>query len=531
MDSDEKNGKNPKQIRYYLGRVQRSAQCESANRIRSSVPRRMKILFLIALNFIVYYRTFRFGLIVDDVRHKSHIEAKDSIFDSGLIKSIPHRLYGVGTLARKVSMNCGKDKRFQVNARDEHILSTAIHSLICVLIYLSLGKLPIIGAQEIAFCAAILYSVNPANNQTSIWLNGRRYAVNIILVLLMILAGPVGILLYPLTALFQVSAIFSPILFGWIGLAVLPIFWLISSKDIKERVSRRLKAIKNDDQRTFTPKKLIPITKTYGSYWLKMLLPGRTMMVYPNLFYWGMTKEGNKDAYSLNGSFWFGVACVVLSLGGVLVLKGQMFFMFLFMCLSVAQWCGFISVTQMFTDRYISLPNVFMMFFVSYFAHQTLGFYAPAAIALLAGYYFANLQVTMQMYKDMESFWDYQLYYDPAGVKIREFKASHHMKDGDPVAAWEVIRKGLEYNPTDFKLNLLAANCLKALGDPQAVIAHIKVAKDNCYINQEFILEEFNKRIFGVDIKAENEKIKNKTSKFDRKERESIQKLQELIGV
>jgi len=478
----------------------------------------MEILIIIALIFLVYAKTINFQLVVDDIRRSK--EVIEGILDDKTIswpEIIRRRLYGIGTLARK-----GK-----INLKHEHFLTVCIHSLICVLIYKAFGS------NEISLWASILYALNPANNQTSIWLNGRRYAINCTLVLGILTIGPIGLILYPLACLLQVNAIFAPILFGWWGVLAFPIFYLVAGPQTIERVKERFSSgrIDSPDLTTITLKKLIPAIKTYGLYCLKMILPERTMMCYSHLFYWGMTAEGNKDAYAIDKKFLGGVIAIALTIASGVYFWGKpQFFMLLFMFASIFQWCGLISVTQMFTDRYISLANTFMMYFVAYFAYQFLGANAISVLTALCAYYYANLQVTMTMYKNLESFWNYHLYFNPSDPKCPEFKASTLLKQGDPIGAWGVVKEALRHNPNDYKLNLLAANCMECFQDHKSVLLYMNIAKKNCYFGKEFLLKDLQRKIFKFDLDEELRKIEEKTSRFTTKERENIKAIGALVN-
>ena len=465
------------------------------------------VLLIFLITGLVYWPTLKFGHIIDDLAWAEAI-GKGQFKYGNWRNKISNRLYGCGT--------------FTLNTWWDHAFQVFLHATASSLIYLGFGSSPV------SLCAGLLYAVNPANNQTAIWLNGRRYLVNVIIVLLMLCLGPWGMILYPLTAFYQVNAIFAPVMYGldvWWVLLGLPVFWLIAGKSIRAKVASRLKIIHNDDQTKFRPRKLIPIVKVYGAYCLKMISPGRSMMIYPFLHYWGMTKDGNDDAYRLNWTFWGGVFALCVSIAGLVHYwpQGQLFWTFLFMMLSILQWCGFISVTQIFTDRYVSLSNAFMMFFVCDVLFEFLGALALVPIGMLAGNYFANLQTVFGMYPNVWAFYDYHIYHHPEGPKCREFKASRLIKVcNDPMGAWEVTKRGLELNPLDMKLNMCAAWCMDILGDKAAVIQYVKVARDNAYIGQGFIVDKFQKDLFGIDIKEEVEKINNKQSAFDRKQRDNI---------
>lgn len=473
----------------------------------------LNLSLIVLFNLALYWQTLKFGLIVDDLRHSDMIR-KWGFKDRSIWSALKLRAYGVGTLATQEG---------KIDPIHEHALTIGINVLIAVLIYC------VFGHNNVSFWAAILYSCNPSNNQTSIWLNGRRYALNIVIVLTMMLIGPAGLVLYPLTAFLQSSAVFSPIVFGWVPLLIAPVFWLIAGKEIREKIDSRLKIMFDTNQKTLNAKKIIPIVKIYGAYCLKMVYPRQPLIIYPFLHFWGMTEEGNKDAYAINKDFLLGVLAVGLSVLGLFYFKQKMFFWFLFMVLSTLQWSGIISVTQTFADRYISLPNVFMMFFVSYLAHQTP--YAVLIVSVLAAYYTVTLQSTMKMYKNLDSCWEYHFYYDPKGVKFRENKATTRILAQDAMDAWITVKTGLILTPTDFKLNLLAANITNLFDDKKSVIYYLKVARANMYIGAEDIFKDACRGIFGVDIYVEAEKIANKQSNLPRVQRENVQKILEAVNV
>lgn len=476
----------------------------------------IETLLIIALAIAIFHPTWKYGLIVDDIRRSKEV-LSGYLQEGNIIQKLRSRLYGVGTLYH--------NKR--LNIRNEHILSTAIHTLTAIVIYFAFGQ------NQISFIASILWLINPANNQTSIWLNGRRYAINCLLVACIVAYKPLAVILYPLACLLQANAFFSPVLLGWYGLALFPVAYFLVGKETIEKVKLRFSAgrITSPELTQFHLRKFIPAIKTYGLYCLKMVLPGRTMMCYSHLFYWGITDEGNKDAYCIDGKFFGGVTALLLTgLMAVHFWNTPEFFMVLFLFISTFQWCGLVSATQMFTDRYISLANIFMMYLMTKIASQFLGYYFIPSALLLAGYYMANLKVTFQMYKSLDDFWNYHFFFNAKDPKCYEFKASTLLKTGDPMGAWAVVKQGLQHNPKDYKLNLLAANCMACLQDHKAVLQYMQTAKKNCYYGQEFILKDLQKNIFKFDLDAELKKIEERTSGYSAKERSNIKKIAEFVN-
>jgi hypothetical protein len=492
----------------------------------------MEIISIVLFNLAFYWRTVDFKLIVDDRAHAKWILENNGFgkFEGmGLLRklagNIKYRFYGCGTLVRP-----DKDGKWVVNPKLEHMFQLFLHTLTCVLIYITFKP---ITSESVSLCAALLYSIHPAINQTSIWLNGRRYIINIIIVLLMIIIGPWGLLLYPMTVLFQVNAIFSPLIFGWAGVLTIPVFLLLGWGSINETIKGRLRQISNSDQKIFRLKKLIIVIKIYGMYFFHMIIPKRILFTYKDLYYWGLTKEGNEDAYRADGRLFIGLVAIGLTILGLLHFNGSLLWLFVFMVLSTLQWCGIISVTQIFSDRYAALPCVLMVLFISVLSHQYLGHNAYIVLLGLFVYYMDGMNVAMSMYKDIWAFYDYNIFYAPEIPRNREFKATRLMfENRDPIGAWEVIKRGLEINPKDMKMNMMAAQCMEIMQDKPMVIKYLREAWRNCYIGQEGLLRGFQKSLFGgLDIEEEVEKIRNKESKLERKLREVVLKVWEAIDI
>lgn len=478
----------------------------------------LEIIFIVLVNVLFYWRTLKFSLIIDDTnRYK---EVLIGLFNNeNFIKKLPGflsaRFYGGGSLAYK-----NKDGKWTIDTVSDHALSIFIHTLICVMIYVAFGM------NEISLFASLLYSVNPANMQTSIWLNGRRYALSCLIVLCMIALGNWGMILYPLIAIFQMTAIFAPLVYGNLFIVAVLIILFSFRNVIKGKISDREKMLRTKDLKEFHPKKIIVVIKLYGLYFLKMLFPRRAMMIYPNFCYWGLTEEGNKDAYSINFEFLLGIFFILLSAVGIYLFSGTpQVWWFLFMIVSVLQWCGIISVFQIFADRYISAALPFAMYFLVYAIFTFGGFYAIPICGIFTIFYICKFNESIRMFKSMEEFNDYHNYHWPENSKFREFKSVKLIKKEDPIAAWQVVKDGLVLNPNDMKLNMLAAQIMSIIQDKHAAIEYLKKAKENCYINQEDVFDKFMTSLVGLNVKKEKYLIDEKKSKLDRHQRELVNKI------
>jgi len=454
----------------------------------------MEILGIIILSFIVYYRTFFYSIVVDDISTCKRIIDNPEKFSlksrlkygkiPGIVRYVKERLYGFGT--------------FGVEITREHIFTTFLFTLASVLIYLCLGK------NNISLWAAILFLLNPINNQISIWINGKRYLINVILVLLMIKFAPLGILLYFLTPLFQMTAVFSPILLGnpWYLLAI-PAMILIGHREIRAKIRQRYRIIKDSDRTEYHPRRLIITVKQFGHYFFKMIAPGRCAMTYDRLYYWGITKEGNKDAYAINIDFARGILAFIVV--GVLycALPGIYKSYLLFVVLGTIQWCAVIPVTQDLADRYCNLPNVFMMLIVSYLAQTYLGAYAVTVLLTLAVYYLCYLMIVMRMYRNIGSYWEYHRFYYPQLPAPRKYEINMLINNRDYMGAWYLVREGLRHSPREFILLQQAAVCHKAIGEIGKARDYANLAMENYYIGQKETQEPLMKKFLDSLPKPE----------------------------
>lgn len=462
----------------------------------------IEILAVFAITFWAYFKTLKFGLIVDDISlfksiseglfHKTKF-AKVKLWYL-FQKCVVQRLYGVGTFAystKETGEGCtAQGEKWHCNLRFERIFGVFLTGLTASLIYIAFGK------NVVSLTAGILWAINPINNQLTIWLNGRRYIINIILVLTMLIFKPLGFILFPLTPLFQISAIFAPVLCGWWGLGLSIIVIYLFRQKIFSTIIGRMESIADKTRLNFTWKKLVVVSKFYGNYFFRMIHPKNTLMIYPGFhYYYGVTLKGEQEATEIwSWDLLKGITALSLTLIGLLTFKGDLFFYWLFMFLSILQWCAIIPITQELADRYASLPNVFAMFFTVHLLNTYLGVYSWAVIGLLAGYYLTQLQNTMMMYKNIDAYWKYHDFFAPQCPRPRTFKIGWLLNRQEVSDAWCEVKKGLEHNPTDYALNKQACLCSNSVGLTDQARHFLNVCKENIYIGMtEKSLQELQK--------------------------------------
>jgi len=437
----------------------------------------LSVVFIVAFNLVVYWRTLKYGLVMDDMQHwkgrrengLKGWEYFKSIRSGAQLKQwADERLYSGTT--------------FGLNLRVERSFAIFLNALVAALMYLALGR------NEVSLVAALLYSCNPVNNQTSCWLNGRRYILCIVLVLLMAAFPPAAILLYPAAGLLQVTAFFSPVLLvghsPWY-LALIPAALFFTRKWIVDKISSRANAMADGDLKTFGWTRPIVIVKTFGFFFWKMVFPQVCAMQYPDRIKWGQTKEANDEAYALNSSFWIGICAFAVCAAVVFFCPGACRPWAVFMVLATLQWSAIIPVTQILSDRYCSMPNVFVMFFVSYFLHAWAGvFYAPIA-CVLGAYYLVCLSVVMPMYRDVNSWYSYHFTHFPGLSWYRHCLISDLMNEGKKTEAYGQVVEGLYYDREDFRLLMWAAILSAIHAKPKKAIEFLGLAEKNLCLNKE----------------------------------------------
>ena len=450
----------------------------------------MEIGIIILFNLIIFYRTLFYSIIVDDIRQYQSIKkgvANHTQFSNltwnilDTLKKIKYdlkiRLYGGAT--------------FGNNRVIDHTLAILIHTCICVLIYM------VFGYSKVSLMAALLYACHPSNHQTSIWLNGRRYAIAILLLLLAMLYKPWGLFLYPLTFFFQITTLFAPIIFLKeypILMLLIPIMIGANWSWIKKKIKHRMKMILCEEQKKWSISRIPIIVKSYGFYFFRMFTPWTTLMNYPDLYWWGIVKDKSDECYKINLEFWRGALAIAISGVGLYYFNGIERLFWAFMILSTLQWSAILSAVQLNTDRYISLPNVFAMYFLAKIL--TLAPYGTTIFFCYLVYFNYNLSMVMRMYWGIDAYHRYQMYFQPQLTKPRFNRIEFYLRSNRMLTAWYLVEEGLQYNPNDFHFLLHSAICNVTIGNIPKAMEALEAAKQNYYMGQE---EMQSKSILGME--------------------------------
>lgn len=465
--------------------------------------------------FVMFWRAAYLGLVVDDdVQHKRMQDNKKAKIP--LLDFIKLSTYGAGLFYQP---------------RLDHVAQVILHGINCSLIVRAFG-LPV----------AILYLINPINNQTVLWLNGRRYALSVLCVLIawnFWWAAPfmalVGIQIH-------VAGIMMPLLFLWTPYwAAIPFLGVISGimghKWIKARAFVRSSDFQpgNENQKINWRKSILFI-KTIGYQFWNCVWPNNPAMYHDFLFYFSATKEGTDEGYKLNWDFWKGM--IVISFLAV----DHSFAAFWFLVF-IAQWCNVYQVTMNASDRYTCLAGIGVMALIVKYTN-------PYVWLVLAVFYIVKYQPLFMAYRNVENFHLYHLAQRPDLINPRFFLSKIYLSRKDPYSAFATIKQGMRYRPYDFKLMLGFIECMFALGKPTSGLKAMEICEKHIPLHEEEdtaalfagIRKQFHKEYTALknskddvdkmtpdQLFDEMEKINNKTSKLTVSKRVKVQELYEKI--
>lgn len=416
----------------------------------------MSYLIIWASLIIMFFRALRLGYVVDDDSRLDRMKKIRGDKNFKKIKFIWESMYGAG---------------FFKKAWVDHLATVIIHGINCSLIYRMTGHVEI----------SLLYLINPINNQTVLWLNGRRYALSILAVLVAWNFWLVSPLMVLFVAWLHVSAIALPLLFLFTKFwMVVPISILIAviigRKKVIGIIESRKEAYASKESFKFNPKKIILYIKTVGYHFINCVFPSKPAMYHDFLMYYGATEKGNKDAFALNADFWKGVVVLLF------LAFDHSFYAFWFI-LFISQWCNIYQVTMTASDRYCSLPNVGVMALL--YKYAMMSPFGNEILIAFAVFYIVKYQPLFQAYRNVETFHHYHIAINPAIVNSRFFLSKIYLAKKDPFSAFGMIRQGMQYRPTDFKLLLGFIECLFALGKKQSAFKAMEFTEKHIPFGEE----------------------------------------------
>jgi hypothetical protein len=413
-----------------------------------------KICIILLVNFIFFLKTLGYKYCSDDI--PAYNRPKEP-------KKWRQRFWVLEGRARSTPIN-------------DHALTMVIHALVCVGIYLGFGR------TDISFLAALLFTVNPMNNQASVWIAGRAYALAT-LGLVWALAVPILGPLFIIGATYYNAGFLSSVMLvgsqhPWLVLFV-PLAWKFHWKEFKKNVSDKINTEMYKEDKRFHFKKLILATKTFGFYLSHSLIPIK------NTFYHSLLESiaGSKKvrAYSLCRFFWIGLFSIIGIFSYWLTHPwGITSFGLLWWCMGIAPFCNLIRMSQEIAERYCYLPNSGLMV-----ALASIIIINPVLSAIFLAMYATKMWFYMDAYQDDYYIVEYACMNSPDSWfawHIRGMKRWDTQSYREAIILW-VMAKII--SPKEFKILFNIATALMLSKIKDEALQYLKMAEENIPEGQE----------------------------------------------
>lgn len=451
----------------------------------------LSCLLIIAVNVLFYWRALKFHLICDDIP----VFNQPVEIPKGWWMFFWYHLHG----------------RKYTNTKFCHVLVLCIHTLNCLLIYW------VFGHSQLSLLAALLFALNPTNNQSSIWISGKGYAMNLTCALLMWgfpLASP---LIYLYGTYFQgPSLMFFPLMFlltkHWYlaFLVILGLYREYGRIFDKKNPASKFNTESNKELLSVKPKKLIVAMKSLGYYAFNSVTALRLGFYHKYLFAFGVNQEDNKEAYRIDKYFWAGIVMVLITLFSLRYTFGLAWF-----CITLGMWLNFISFNQTITMRYIYIPNAGLMLVLA-----TLLVEFPFLAIIVLTYYATRLSMFMFFYKN--EYWsiEYSCIEQPKFFYPWQNRAVHCFQNQNYHGALGNMLKANELRPNDWKILYNLSQIYMMVGNINACKGFYEQAKKFVIDGREEqigrLMERLGKWIAEIEELAKiNKTVDIDLKKFD----------------
>lgn len=446
------------------------------------------IALIILINLLFYLRTLKYPGICDDIP----VFNQTVEIPKGWWMYFWYHLFG------------RKYKEWKL----PHILTLFFHTLNCILIYMAFGS------NYISAIAALLFSVNPVNNQCSIWISGRvGYSMNTTFALLMWLFPLASPLIYLFATYFcGASIILFPLIFlftkyWWLSALVGLGFWRESKRIFSKEPNAKFQTESNIELKSITPRKIIIALKSLGYYFINALFALRLGYYHKYLFLHGVNVETNKESYKIDKYFFIGIGVILLTLYTMIWTKniGMAWF-----CLCISQWCNVISFNQTITNRYIYMPNVGLTLFIS----SLLLYYPPLAMILFT-YYATKLIPFLIFYKN--EYWsiEHSCMEQPDFFYPWQNRAVHCFQNNNYHGALGNMLKANELRPNDWKILYNLSQIYMLLGNLTACKEYYELALKTKIDGREEAIKGLMLRLKNWIDEVESQAKNNNTVNID----------------
>lgn len=425
-----------------------------------------KICIILLANFVFYFKTLSYRYCSDDIPSSQRLPHPNKwmhryLVLEGHLKSTPVI---------------------------DHAITMMLHSLVCVGIYLGFGQ------SDISFWAALLFSFNPVNNQASVWISGRGYALSA-LGMTWAFAFPIMSPIFLFLATYSNAGFLMPIVILGsstpLMMVTMPFIWKFHSRNFKKNVVARMDTEMFVEDKRIHVGKLILATKTFGFYLAHALIPFKTTFYHST--FESISGSRMKHAYTFCRFFWIGLLALATIAWYVSTHKWDMVcFAMLWWCIAIAPFCNLIRMSQESAERYCYVPNCGLMFILATVIHAH-----PAVVTGFMLMYMTKMWFYMDAFQDEYYLIEYACLHSPDSWfawHIRGHKRWETQSYKEALIMWVMARK---IAPNEFKiLYNLAVVCLVANHKKEAD-EWLELAKTNIPLGQEAsaakLMDEFKK--------------------------------------
>jgi hypothetical protein len=343
--------------------------------------------------------------------------------------------------------------RLRVDHHQDHFLTMLIHTAVCVFIYTGFGS------TDISFLAAFLFAFNPANNQGSVWISGRSYALPALGMTVAMTIPVIGPLCLLGSTYFNAGFTAPLVYLGsqhiWM-LLFLPFIWLFHWRRFKRNVLLKINQELFTEDKRIHWRKGVLFTKTFGFYVVHALIP------FKNTFYHSFLQSAAgsmKDrARSMKDRFfWIGLIAGPTMIYYIYTLWGsQIAFGLLWWCVCIAPFCNLVRIHQEIAERYMYLPNVGLMIVLATILQGH-----PIAIACFITGYATKMWFYMDAFTDDYYLIEQACLNSPDSWFAWHVRAMKRWDSGsrqEAVILWTMARM---ISPNEFKLNFNIAAALR----------------------------------------------------------------------
>ena len=435
------------------------------------------ILIIVAVNLALYLKTLRYKFVSDDFTVWRNPPVAKNAWHKAWLRFTGAAKY----LTPAVRFLFVNKKLFIAVVKTEeveHLLALLIHIAIGVSIYFAFGP------SEVSFVAALLYSVNPVNNQATIWPAGRGYALPI-LCLMLAMAVPI---ISPLTLYFcswYTIGFLAPLALvgskAWYVLASMPIIWFIHSRKYRKAINLKSSMETFDEDKKFDLNKVTVFLKTYGFYLALCLFPIRITFYHHHLQ--SMAGSMKDKAHSLwDKYFWIGLVGILGTIGYACYSWNPISWALVAFLVTIAPFCNVIRANQEIAERFTALPNLFLMY--------VLALWITAYPTLITGFlvfYAIRTFYSIRMYKDEYWITEVAVFEDPHAWwawHCRAMKRWDTQSHKEALILW-VMAKII--SPREFKVLMNIATCLRLLKNDKEADEHLALAEQNMVKGQEAV--------------------------------------------